>query len=159
MKTIKTTMACLVILFAFVLWLTRTVDHPSQSAAALAPNSQWYYLMHLSIMFTFITDWITHPKRWLNLVPFVFSALTVYFDMYTWPVAHNWCTAGIMAGAIASLITHAPSIDERINMILVSFVAAMMFPIGMFTPVPLFHTETIAEFCVGVGLVRRFWYT
>lgn len=157
MRVVKTIFISLVLIFASLLWITRPEDFPSQSASALSENSHWYYLMHLCIIFTFVSDWITHPKRWLNLLVAVGGCFIMYFDMFTYPVEHNWATGFTMAAAVASLIVYAPTAQERIYIIVCCVIGAIMFPLGLFTNVSLFWTEVFAEACIGVGMARRFW--
>lgn len=157
MKILKTVLICLVLVFAGTLWATRLEDLQSQSAFALAPNAIWYYLMHFAIIATFVSDWWTHKSRWLNFAPALGSTLVLLWDMYNFPVLHNWATALTMAGAVSSLIVYAASQQERIYVIVACVIGAVMFPLGMFTNVSLFFTEVVAETMIGVGMARRFW--
>lgn len=157
MKTIKTLFVVFSIVFAFMLWWTRTEELQSQSAYAISGNSFWYYAMHISIVLSFISDWITHRNRWINWLPAIGSVLIMVFDMYNYPSAHNWATGYTMGSAVLSLLVYAPSPRERIYIALNCLVGALMFPLGIYTEVHLFFTEVIAEFCIGIGLARRFW--
>lgn len=157
MKVIKTIILTCAIIFTFILWGTRIEDLPSQSAYALSENNIWYILMHCSIIASFLLDWFTHKKRWLNFLPAIGSFFILYWDMYNSSALHNWATGFTMATAVLSLLVYAPTARERVYIAVNCIVGAFMFPLGLFTEVPLFFTEIIAEFCIGIGLARRFW--
>lgn len=151
-----------VLIAAVGLWLTRDMDYPSQSYSAIFSNVVFYYWMHASIGASFILDfWDSKVRtgkfRWFSMLPPIFGAGVVIWDMHSAPVLHNIATALLMASAVFNLLYHAHSKDERIYAIVLCVVGAIMFPIGMFSEVSLFWTELFAEAAIGIGLARRIY--
>lgn len=154
-KILKTAILVCTLLFAGILWFTGDEPLQSQSAFALESNNHWYWLMHLSIFFTFILDAYTHRRFWSFLVSF-FVIWIVAFDMYAYPMLHNIAT-GIMAVlAIGNVIYYAGP-KERMFAIVNSFVGALLFILGLLSTVHLFFGEVVIEFTLGVAMARRIW--
>lgn len=155
MKILRTFILTLVLVFAGILWGTREEWMISQSAFALSSNSIWYWLMHLSIILTFILEGI-QTKKWSSWLVAGGSAGILAFDMYNYPMLHNTFTAFTMASAVFHIIYHAGT-EKRPYAILNCFVGTLLFLLGLLSGVHLYFGEVIAEFAIGVAMVRKIW--
>lgn len=154
-KIIRTLLIVSTLVFAAVLWLTRDQYMISQSAFALSDNNHWYWLMHLSIIATFVIDWLKYKRLW-SLGVAVATAGILGFDMYNFPWLHNFCT-GIMAALAVGNVIYYASTKERPYAIMNSLVGTVFFLLGLWTDVHLFFGEVVIEFTIGVSIVRRIW--
>lgn len=154
-KILKTALLTSTLVFAAVLWLTRDQFMISQSAFALSNNNHWYWLMHLSIIATFVIDFIQYKRLW-SLAVSVASACVLAFDMYNFPWWHNLFTGLMAALAVFNVIYYAGK-QERPFAIMNSLVGTLVFLLGLWTDVHLFFGEVVIEFTIGVSMVRRFW--
>lgn len=155
MRILKTILATLPLIFAGLLWATRVEFLPSQSAFALSVNNPYYWAMHISIMIIFIVDAITDKRVMSYFVAGGFM-MVLGFNMYDYPVLHNWVTAIATALAVFNIIYYS-STKERPFSIMNASVGSGLFLIGFLTDVHLFLGEAIAEFAIGVSMVRRAW--
>jgi hypothetical protein len=163
MKAVRTGILVLTVLFAAMLWITKSEWLPSQSAFALSENVIWYYLMHASIITTFALESFKSLEEdrefkawWSALVAFATLGIVI-FDMYSYPVVHNVST-GVMAALAAGNLIYFASKKERPLAIMNCGVGALFFMLGfLIWDVHLFFGEVIIEFTIGVAMVRRIW--
>lgn len=154
MKILRTLVLISTILFAGMLWFTRAEWLPSQSAFALSDNVIWYYMMHFSIMLTFLLD---EKGKWLSILGAIATFGIVIYDMYNYPLLHNIMTGTMAAIASASMIYYA-STKERPTAIMNVGVGALCFLLGLWVwDFHLFFGEVIIEATIGVAMVRRIW--
>lgn len=157
MKILKTLLLISTLVFAAILWATKMEWLPSQSAFALSDNVHWYYLMHGSIIATFVWDYFTYKRPWSMLVA-ILTAGIVLFDMYAFPITHNIMTGAMAVTAVGNLIYYAPDRHERGYAIMNCGVGALFFLLGLLVwDVHLFLGEAIIELAVGVAMARRIW--
>jgi hypothetical protein len=162
LKSLRVVTLISVLVAAITLWITRDTDYPSQSYSASASNVFFYYWMHSAIMATFILDFLdskikTGRFRWFSLLIPIFGIGVLVWDMHNFPVKHNVSTALLMMAAVTNLIYYARSKMERIYAIVLCFVGAVMFPLGLLSEVSLFWAEVIAEGCISIGMARRIY--
>lgn len=147
----------MVLVFAGLLWATKERFLPSMSAFALEPNNPYYIFMHLSIFFTFFLDgMVSYGKRFSSYLVALGALAILKFDMYSYPVLHNWSTGITMGLAVFNIIYHSPA-KEREYQIVNGSVGAGMFLLGFLSDVHLFLAEAIAEACIAVGMLWRIW--
>lgn len=156
MKILRTILILLSLIFAALLWATRLEYLPSMSAFALSPNVSWYWLMHLTIIATFIWDAFV-TKKWQALIVAICGVATLVLDMYNFPLLHNIATASLFITASYNLIRYSHSKQERIYSIVNCGTAAILFLLGLYTNVHLFFAEGIVMFCIGISMTRRIW--
>lgn len=154
-RILKTIILASTLVFAAVLWMTRDEFMISQSAFALSDNNHWYWLMHISIIVTFVLDWLHHSRLW-SLAVSVASALVLAFDMYHFPWLHNFFT-GLMAALAVFNVIYFASKKERPYAIMNSGVGVLVFMLGFLGDVHLFFGEVVIEFTIGVSMIRRIW--
>lgn len=154
MRMLRTSILIMTILFAAMLWFTRSEWLPSQSAFALSDNVIWYYLMHASIAITLFLDL---KGKEVSVLAAIATLFIVIFDMYSYPILHGLATATMAALAAFSMIYYA-SKKERPYAIVNCGAGALCFVLGLLVwDFHLFFGEVVIEFTIGVAMVRRMW--
>lgn len=153
MKILRILILASTVIFAITLWMTGSRTLESQSAFALEPNNHWYWLMHLSIFFTFVLDSISNRRLWSFLVALSTLGI-VAFDMYSYPMLHNIMTGTMVILAAGNLIYYAGK-KERGIAISNAIIALLLFIIGSFSIINLFMSELIVEFNFGLIMTLR----
>jgi hypothetical protein len=157
MKIIRTIVLLFVLIAAGLLWATKLRILPSQSAFAFEPNNIYYWLMHGSIIVTYVLDLIVSKgKRWVSAIVAACSAAVLGFDMYNFPKLHDFFTALTFISASFNSIFYAPRKNRPLH-IGNSFTGALLFLLGLWSSIHLFLAEVFVEAAIGASMLVRIW--